>query len=86
MPTRKDDRRDFPFETFSELVRKGGYSISDTQLSKLSGVPRTTIHRMCTNPKANPSWETVSRLFDALEYRIAVIPTEEADRTEGGKP
>lgn len=62
----------FPCEALSELILKRGYSISDTKLSEMTGIARTTLHFLCTNPKANPRWSTLRDLLEALDYKITI--------------
>lgn len=81
MPRKKNvmsQRKEVPFpcHLVREIVQGSGFKISDTELSRVSGVPRTTIHYLCTHPSANPRWDTLRNLFDTLGYEIVIVPKQ----------
>jgi transcriptional regulator with XRE-family HTH domain len=58
----------FPAARLAELVRSRGYSISSGELADAAGISRVLLHRLCTDPEANPTWETLGAVLDALTY------------------
>lgn len=63
MPQRRPPARAFKFYLWKALRDKG---ISKRRLARMTGMPYPQIIRL-SKPDANPQWETVVKLADALE-------------------
>lgn len=52
--------------------------LSSTELQRLSGIDRARLSRLESNPDANPTIETLSRIASALgvEIRVAVVDAD----------
>jgi transcriptional regulator with XRE-family HTH domain len=58
-------------------------NMSKYKLSKLTGIPTTTIHDIISGKNQNPAYEKISKIANALNTPIAELTGEEEISLEG---